>query len=164
MTVNPVECRYNMNWVIPHKLAVGDVVASADGPMLKKNNIKALVTVKDGMAKSREYYKKYGVEVLHIPISDHHCTNIGKYFPLTYKFIEKALQNKQAVLVHCYAGISRSTSITIAYIMRKYKLSAEKALELVRRVRPCCEPNSGFLTQLQQYQTALQKVDKRYKK
>lgn len=52
------------------------------------------------------------------------------------------------VLVHCYQGISRSTTLLCSYLMKKYGLSMLQALEEVRSVRPQAAPNPGFLLQL----------------
>lgn len=49
-------------------------------------------------------------------------------------------------------GKSRSVTITIAFLLRKYpQLSVDSALELIRKKRPLAEPNDGFMAQLQLY-------------
>jgi len=149
------DCPHMLNWVIPHQVAVGDMDAAKMGPLLKKNNIHTIITVRGRLSQPPEYYKKHGIAVLHIPISDHELTNIGKYFPLVYNFIEQSLQNKKAVLVHCAAGISRSTTLATSYLMRKYKLSATNALKVIKKHRTCANPNSGFIRQLHDYEHVL---------
>jgi atypical dual specificity phosphatase len=56
---------------------------------------------------------------------------------------------KRKVLIHCAAGISRSASFTIAYLMRKNGTGFQATLEFVRSKRKCIFPNSGFRIQLQ---------------
>lgn len=53
-------------------------------------------------------------------------------------------------LVHCMAGISRSASVVIAYLMARHSMTLDSALEHVGRVRPIVSPNLGFLRQLQE--------------
>lgn len=53
------------------------------------------------------------------------------------------------VLVHCIMGISRSATITIAYLIIKKGLRAKEALEKVKKGRDI-RPNDGFLKQLAQ--------------
>lgn len=64
-------------------------------------------------------------------------------------FIEQYL--KDGVLVHCWAGHSRSVSIVLFYLMKKtgrFKTIVE-ALAFVKKKRPFAQPNSGFIAQLQ---------------
>ena len=52
------------------------------------------------------------------------------------------------VLVHCYQGKSRSSAVCCAYLMVRYGLSLDAALEKVCEVRPIAAPNSGFMSAL----------------
>ncbi|KAF7248915.1 Dual specificity protein phosphatase 15 [Varanus komodoensis] len=49
------------------------------------------------------------------------------------------------------AGISRSTTIVLAYAMAVTQLSWHEALEAVKAVRPVANPNLGFRRQLEEY-------------
>lgn len=51
--------------------------------------------------------------------------------------------DKGAVLVHCYFGVSRSATVVIAYIMKKYGLSYSEAFEKVKAKRSIVYPNQG---------------------
>lgn len=59
------------------------------------------------------------------------------------------------VLVHCYAGQSRSAALVMAYLMAAEGRDMVTAWAAVRKARPQARPNSGFLRQLAQYATAL---------
>ena len=50
--------------------------------------------------------------------------------------------------MHCMAGVSRSATLVIAYIMKKYKMSLDEAKKLVEAKRPFINPNPGFIKQL----------------
>ena len=52
------------------------------------------------------------------------------------------------MLVHCFAGKSRSTSMVIAYLMVNQGMEYLTAFDLVREKRPSVNPNAGFCTQL----------------
>ena len=56
-------------------------------------------------------------KVIEIPDENH--INIKQYFPECNAFIDNALSNGGRVLVHCAAGVSRSASVVIAYVMYK---------------------------------------------
>jgi protein-tyrosine phosphatase len=46
-----------------------------------------------------------------------------------------------SVLVHCYAGVSRSASVCIAYLMKKFNWSLEKSLWFIKSKRRFVNPN-----------------------
>lgn len=48
-------------------------------------------------------------------------------------------------------GKSRSATVVIAYLMHKYHISPVEGLEQLRLARPLCEPNEGFMKQLEVY-------------
>jgi protein-tyrosine phosphatase len=54
----------------------------------------------------------------------------------------------ERVLVHCAAGISRSASIVIYILMRKYNCPYSAAYQFLKRRRPIIDPNPGFQLQL----------------
>ncbi|KHJ42153.1 hypothetical protein D918_07685 [Trichuris suis] len=63
-------------------------------------------------------------------------------------YIESAVIEGNAILVHCFLGISRSPAVATAYLMRRYKVDADEALRRIRSCRPIVCPNEGFLRQL----------------
>lgn len=65
-----------------------------------------------------------------------------------YDFIEEALKSNGKVLVHCGAGISRSVTIVIYYIMKKQHKLACTAFDMVKQYRPSINPNMSFVRQL----------------
>ena len=59
------------------------------------------------------------------------------------------------MLVHCAAGVSRSASTVIAYVMKKQGMSRDDAYAFVKKCRPGIYPNTGFRAQLLKYQEIL---------
>lgn len=55
-------------------------------------------------------------------------------------------------LIHCNLGISRSSSILIAYLINKYKLCLYAAFNYVKDKRLQIAPNYSFLRQLKQFE------------
>jgi dual specificity phosphatase 12 len=66
-------------------------------------------------------------------------------------------RQKGGVLVHCYAGVSRSSSFVIAYMIKEFLLSYDDAKEKVKKHRPCIHPGDGFVRQLQHYAKVIAK-------
>jgi dual specificity phosphatase 12 len=62
--------------------------------------------------------------------------------------MEEMSAPSDVVLVHCDRGISRSSAIVIAYLMRKYKWPLERMLEMVK-VKRTIRLSSTFMKQLQ---------------
>uniref|UniRef100_A0A915MNI7 Protein-tyrosine-phosphatase n=1 Tax=Meloidogyne javanica TaxID=6303 RepID=A0A915MNI7_MELJA len=81
--------------------------------------------------------------------------NLKRHFDKAVKFIYNAVESGGKVLIHCNAGISRSTTIVIAYLMNYKHLTVNKALEHVRSQRPIARPNDGFILQLKEYESEL---------
>lgn len=148
----------SISYIIPH-LYVSDWTSSQNSFMLKNKNIKAILTVEKTFKTNEilDYYKIEGIDFMHISIDDNPDENISSFFDQSYDFIDKHITKRENVLVHCMAGISRSVTIVLNYIIRKLsyysinispKEAVLNALYLVRQGRPIANPNNGFLEQL----------------
>lgn len=62
-------------------------------------------------------------------------------------------QNGGRVLVHCQAGISRSATICLAYLMHTRRVRLDEAFDFVKQRRQVISPNLAFMGQLLQFET-----------
>ena len=92
---------------------------------------------------------------LRIPINDGHTAKIISYFEVAYKFIEKCRKANKKVLIHCLAGISRSPTLAISYLMKYMRIKSEEAFKFVKDKRSSISPNFNFLGQLNEYEKQL---------
>lgn len=63
-------------------------------------------------------------------------------------FIEKARAESASVLVHCWAGISRSVTVCLAYLMYALHNTLEEAFDLLLKQNGAIAPNFHFLETL----------------
>ena len=96
------------------------------------------------------------IEYIRVPVMDRFQEDIKKYFNETNRFIENVKKDGK-VLIHCQAGISRSPTIGIAFLMKMNKLSFNDAFSLVKEKRPIIEPNLAFIQALLEYEIELKK-------
>lgn len=122
---------------------------ACDKKTLDKFHIKAIISLGD----IREYCKYDDISYMNIDIYDDKDEDIQKYFEATHGFINDAKGN---ILVHCRAGISRSVTIVIAYLVSEFDMTVQEALQHIRKIRPCAHPNSGFMKQLIAYQKSFE--------
>src|SRR3989338_1764488 len=96
-----------------------------------------------------------GVKTCQIPIQDDLSSNLAEHIPTIIEFISQCLKKRGCILVHCYSGISRSPSMVAAFIMHHFKLDVENSLKYIRKRRKEICPNSGFVSQLYEFEKSL---------
>ncbi len=100
------------------------------------------------------------VKHLQLEAEDYEMQDITQLFDKAFEFIEDALYKSNSnktnnVLIHCAAGVSRSPSVTIAYLMWKNKMRFKDALSYVVERRSIVAPNPGFVKLLENYDKKL---------
>lgn len=141
-----------MDQILPG-LWLGSQDAADDIQTLNRLNIKHILSlreqnVKDEILKNQIHSINY-----RIWIEDDEDQDISQYFDWSFSIIDNILKTNQSILIHCHAGISRSASIVIAYIIRSYSeyfSSVENVIKCISQVR-IVDPNSGFRQQLEDF-------------
>lgn len=116
---------------------------------LRQNNIYGICSAVDLSFKYPEDFQQ-----IKFALDDCESQKITNHFAEAFDFIEQQ-RKKTNVLVHCAAGISRSSAMLISYMMRKYGITFDESLKRVREKRSCVQPNSGFERQLREYEKEL---------
>jgi dual specificity phosphatase 12 len=135
------------------KLFIGGLRALDVPDRLKNASITHILSVLEYDHCEWEEFDKY-VRLL-IQSEDHPRENLLQHFERTNTFIKDGLRGDGAVIVHCAMGVSRSATVVCAYLMKTQSLSPEEALDMIRKSRPPCRPNEGFLAQLGVYHRML---------
>ncbi|XP_043924329.1 protein phosphatase Slingshot homolog 1 isoform X1 [Protopterus annectens] len=99
-----------------------------------------------------------------IRVYDEETTDLLGHWNEAYNFINKAKKNQSKCLVHCKMGISRSASTVIAYAMKEFGWSLEKAYNYVKEKRNVTQPNKSFMRQLAEYEGILDASKQRHNK
>lgn len=123
-------------------LYLGSYIAAKNFKDLANANVKAVITIAEGIKVA--YPTEMITEHLVINAIDMDTYDIKQHFDQCKDFIDKHLQHG-SVLVHCIAGVSRSSSIIIAYLMKINCWSLERAYKFAHSKRNKVSPNPGFL-------------------
>uniref|UniRef100_A0A0A1XAU0 Dual specificity protein phosphatase 15 n=1 Tax=Zeugodacus cucurbitae TaxID=28588 RepID=A0A0A1XAU0_ZEUCU len=137
---------WHMNLVLPG-LYVGNYRDSKDQQQLDKHQITHIIAIHD--SPRRLLPDKHYLCVMAADTPDQ---NLSQYFSVCNDFIHAARLREGNVLIHCLAGMSRSVTVAVAYIMTATNLSWKEALKVVRAGRAVANPNIGFQTQLQEFE------------
>lgn len=73
--------------------------------------------------------------------------------PILSPLTDSVKQSGGRVLVHCQAGISRSATICLAYLMHTQRVKLDEAFDFVKQRRQVISPNLAFMGQLLQFET-----------
>ena len=137
-----------LNW-----LYLGTYANACDIRELKRMKINYILNCASEC--SNKNLPKY-MKQLHLKIKDLDDFNIIDYFEKSNEFINKCKNEGGKLLVHCKFGISRSSTLVIAFLVKFKKFTVEKALEFVREKRNIVYPNYGFMNQLYKYEKLIQ--------
>ena len=137
---------------ISKELFIGNLYDAKDFNLLKKKGITHILCaageLKPNFPNEFEYLTLNGA-------SDHEDYNLSKDFDRAADFINKGVKQGGKVLVHCAAGISRSTSCMMAYLMKHRGMKLLDAYKLCKSGRAIVNPNEGFKRQLEGYEKSL---------
>ena len=138
---------YHISEITPN-LYLGDMIAAYDEYWLKSLGIRKILSIIDSFGIT--YPKETFIHKI-INIGDTQYSNLLQYFKECLLFID----GNEKVFVHCGAGISRSSTIIIAYVMWKGRKSLNDAIKFVKSKRKVICPNPGFLEQLKIFEKLL---------
>jgi len=133
---------------VKEKLFIGCQDSAHNLYNLKANKISHILDLTGSKPRFPNHFIYYTIEKL----DDAPNQDLLSRLPECIKFIEEAIDQGTGILIHCAAGVSRSCSVVVAFLMRKENISVEDALEIVRTARPVVRPNCGFMKQLFMFQ------------
>ena len=123
---------------------LGDYRAAMNENYLKNYDILSVVNC---AAEINNDYKD--LKSIELYLYDMDSENLFPVFDTAYDFVKRHLNHN--ILVHCYMGISRSTSFVVFYLMKENGWDYDYCMKFIRKKRPIADPNYGFEQQLRNY-------------
>lgn len=144
---------------------IGNLASSKNKEFLSRKNVKYILNL------TNEVEDIEGLELKNIPLEDDEDQELLPHLDAAFEFINKAAKGwltssnsqkrdkedaeRATVLVHSYFGMSRSSAVIIAYLMKEKEWSLKDAYEHVKKRHSSVNPNDNFAVQLIRYEQEL---------
>ncbi|KAL2079569.1 hypothetical protein ACEWY4_025313 [Coilia grayii] len=139
---------------ITDNLYLGSARAARDGAAVSRLQITCIINATE----NTKHSVAPAVEHVHVPVVDSPSTPMIDHFDEVADKIHCVAEQRGRTLVHCNAGVSRSSTLCLAYLMKYRDMSLVEAHSLVKACRPLIRPNSGFWKQLIDYEFKLRGI------
>jgi len=138
---------------IDSRVFLGSLGAALDEAELSRYKVTHIVCVARGIR--NVFAGKYQYKT--VEILDSASESLLDHLPDTLTWMHEALTRdpNAKILVHCFAGRSRSVSIILAYLMVWHRITLKVALHHVRSIRPSANPNTSFMRHLKAFEQEL---------
>ena len=134
------------------EIHLGGIPSLYNKDRLVETGVTHILTAILGVGKQ---YSKDKFTTLNIPARDVEWEHINKYFDEAADFIKECEKENGKVFVHCMCGVSRSSTLVAAYLIREKGMSAHDAIDHIHSYRKKVDPNKGFRQQLEDYEKSL---------
>ncbi|XP_055360256.1 dual specificity phosphatase 29-like [Betta splendens] len=149
----------HMDEVYP-RIYIGDMHAAKDKSALRDHGVTHVLNAAHGgfgVNTGPGFYRDTGITYHGVEAFDAPSFNLSPFFYPAAGFIRNALSSSAGkVLVHCAMGLSRSSSLVLAYLMIHEGMTLADATRAVGANRNVC-PNEGFLQQLRELDAKLRR-------
>lgn len=152
------------NKIIP-QLYLGNIHHARDISLLQNLRIKHVLSIINSHEQRLlPRFYQHNIHNRQFERCDKPTEDLLTIFPETIQFIHRAINVRhENILIHCHMGISRSVTIVAAFLMTKWHLSTQEILLFIRTKRSVCNPNDGFIYQLNLYDRMNYRLDIRNK-
>lgn len=141
--ITPHDNDREIQWVTGN-IAIGNINAALNVQHLVDEGVTHVVSLIGRVAD----YTQWPLEATALDVMDIPGQDMTVAFQEANDVITRVTTNGGRVLVHCAAGVSRSSATIIYHLMTERGMHYDSALDLVREARDIAQPNYGFERQL----------------
>lgn len=147
--------------IMPHAVYLTNWHGAENADECKRIGVTHIVSAGEEFAGCSPLKETLGIEyhILDVVDDEAQAAKMQSVLDKAVDFMRRALDGKGIVLVHCAAGISRSTTVVLAFLMREKALSLREAFDVAYSARRVIWPNTGFMRLLAEYEVQLQRAD-----
>jgi hypothetical protein len=128
-----------------NKENIEDIYINNDSSFMENdcysNTIQNAISNADGMISWKEQFEETD-----------DITKKNKLLQIMFKNSYKKFKSNARILIHCSMGVSRSPTIAIMYIMKKFEVCFSDALDIMKLQRQKCQPIDSFLCELEDFE------------
>ena len=135
-------------------LFLGNMKDASDATGLTRLGVDHVLNV---TAVSPTYDMSETITYKQLHAADNGYQNLKQYFEEAFDFIDLARSRGGSVLIHCQAGVSRSPTIAVAYLIKQFPMSLVDAYKFVKNRRSIISPNLNFMGQLLEFEQGILK-------
>ena len=145
--------QFVFNWILKNQLAVGTSPSKEEDLFfLKEMNIRNII----GLCSNKDIKwheninREFNCERIVLPDSRDNLLPKNHDLELAFSKLKCAI-NDGITFIHCFAAIERSPLLCIMFIMYKYNLNVEEALDYVRSVHTFANPTNQQLNLIKKF-------------
>lgn len=144
-----------MSCIIPGKLYLGGAMDAAyDDTFMETNKITHVLNCTIEVPIKYSTGVVVGVVGVRIPLQDDNPEDSDELLVNGAEVLKEWMNTPGAViLVHCFAGMSRSVSVIVTYLVIHKNYTVNGAVKYLRQHRSFIRPFHGFLTQIRRHET-----------
>jgi hypothetical protein len=127
---------------------LGCELDALDKDFLQSQNITTILSIQSWEIQDKQSHIKYHW----INANDNSEQDLKSKFDEICNFLKRHEMEGNNILVHCQAGISRSATACLAYLMKEKNMSLDTSFVALKKRREIVCPNFSFLGQLKRWE------------
>ena len=146
--------RNHIDKIIDH-LYIGNIYAALNDDIINDNNISIVMNCSVSIPFNESIQYKYRLSILDNE-TDEEINKMTQDMDKYIDIIHTHIQNNENVLVHCKAGVQRSATIVVGYLMKYLDFELNEAIKTLKNIRPCImQPYPHFISSLNEYKNTI---------